>query len=996
MLKRILTILLVLVVVVGATATIGFAENTVVYDGTESTVTITEDTTLDLDGKTLETLIVEPGATVTLVGGGRVNAINGITDGAGTVVLANEKKVSVDINGTAYQVSVSYLNLNGAELALGNAGVVLSMNDVDKNGAGMYYTCAFGGNATVKSMIKTYGVALYVGSAKNLFADKTYTQHENLSGWNTNKVFSDNSVLLKGILKTGNAYSVNKSNAGKQIYNVPYVELNSGIRITGATAEYSLKNAVEKVTDDANPGSATWDKLSYTQKTNVVNLYNTFERFMSAWDMPRLEPLVDESKSTAYPLYTASDVQMMASNPDESYFLNNYINMGGVTLNTIENFTGSIDGDGHSINNFKLNGIGFVDTLAAGQTIKDLYLSNVTVTVPADSTAQNVGIIAGTNNGSIVGCAASGTITDTRENVYMGALVGKNAGSVSTYGIFEDTHVVNTLKTDGSGIGDGNTTYETTGLAAIVGLYNDAEGVTKGLIGTGTAVENAANVYWRDASNSTDRQEQVLQDRRQAAVDYVYQSGTIKWTVPSTITYYNDQANYSALEKPSGFWGGVFSGSFHIHTQQFKKGTTYIGIPYTHGSSSLEQFQYYTQGGVLNQDIANLKGGNNGYSHTKETGVADWTSSASKDHAQYDPSRLGWAKYIGSDCSSALTMAWHKVSPISTSDKTDGGVCLYYTTNIVPSEYNQYYYGVRQVGDYVVNDETMSDGKKLTGTKTVDEKKVEYELTYTVGGVTKYQYSVTTDKIVEKIGVNAVYEAYAQTQMGDILNSSGTAGHSRMAAIDPIVIRNGNGDIDPAQSYFITHEQGDGLYDRAETNSSWRINYKYTFEQLAYQNTENLTGSSGYYLPVSMDAFHGDAKHQTSTGFAGGGREATYTNTNDKVVTDPSYIALNSYYRIQSATMVIKDLAGNELYRKTAYQGTSGQQSRRRAIPGSIPMFLNEFFSDYGEKLTEGQTYTYTITGKTFAHEEEVPVRTYTDVKFVYTPSDYTGPKKTN
>ena len=947
--KRLLTLLVVIVVLVGTLAISGYAAGTETLTTNVDSKTITENTELNLAGYSIGTLTVKPGVTVTVSNVGNIGEVKG----GGIVELADGE-----------------MNLAGNKLTLKTAGISLRADNVAKNGASVYYTSTFGGNQAVKDQIAAYGTAMYVGSSKNLFADNTYTRNEDLSGWNTaDATFNDNGVLLKGILKTGNAYSINKSNATKQIYNVPYVELADGTRITGATVNRSLQQVVETATDDKNPGTDTWDKLSYTQKTNVVNMYNTFERFMSTWDMPRLEPYVENE---TYPLYTMSDIQLMADKPGNDYTLGANIDLNGKTINGITDFTGSITGNGYAISNGTINGIGFVDTVAAGESITNLHLRDVNVVVPADSKATAVGTIAGTNNGTITGSSATGSVKDTRANVAMGALVGNNAGTLTPSTAVTDTIVVNTLKTDGSGIGNKNTTYTTSNLAASVGLYNTAAGVTKGLIGTGTAVSNAANVYWRDRSDSSEGQVATLQDRRQIVVDDVYAQGTMQWTVPSTMAYYNDQKNQYSFNKGDREWvqtgrwpwQGSYVGLYHIHNQQFNPGTVYNGIPYTHIASSLEQAQFYMTQNVngvyvFDSTIASKVGGSD-----NKAGNATWSNGG-----------LGWAQYLGSDCSSALALAWHKVSPIRDLNRTESnkGVSPYYTTDIVPSEFNQWSYGIVKVGNYTINDKALATKYELTGT----------DFTTSNGKQTKTNYGIKTDAIIMDIienqgGVQTVYEAYADSKMGDIMVASGVAGHTRLVALDPIVIRNANGVIDAAKSYFVTHEQGDGLYERADTYSSWRINYKYTFEQLAYQNTEGLTGSTGYYLPVTMKAFH-DVSMPTSKGITlSGGRAIGDTN-------DPSYVVINGSYRIQSATMVIKDAAGNVLYNKTAYQGTSSNQNRRRAVPGSVPMYMSEFFGDYGTNLTAGKTYYLTLSGTTFA--STAPNNVYTNQAFVYTPA---------
>ena len=953
--RRILTLLAVLAILVGALAVVGQAATAETLTGNVDSKTITEDTELVLAGYSIGTLTVEEGVTVTISGAGDTGSIGTVT-GGGIVELAD-----------------GYMLLGGNKLTLKTAGISLRADNIAKNGASVYYTSTFGGNEAVKSSIKAYGIAMYVGSAKNLFADNTYTRIEDLSDWDTSKAtFNDNGVLLKGILKTGNAYSVNKSNAAKQVYNVPYVELDDGTRITGATVNRSLQNVVEQVTASSDPGNDFWDEMSLAKKNNVINLYNTFSKFMSTWDMPRLEPLVDNTASTAYPLYTASDVALMASKPNESYALMANIDMGGTAIDGITGFTGSITGNNKTISNVTVNGIGFVDTVAAGQSITNLHLRDVNVVVSVKATALNVGMIAAENNGTITGVTATGTLKDIRTGaegaeIYAGAIVGKNSGTVTVGNtVTVSTAMEKSLDESGTVVESERQTisesglvavdeaeHTTTGLSADVGLFmsETSDYVNRGLIGTGNAVSSANNVYWRDRSYSTERQAAELRRRRLVVEDDVFEQATIKWTPATTIKYWNDQTNNPNMEKPSGWLDQFVSGKWHIHNQTFNPGTTYYGVPYTHCASPLEQAKYYMTEGAngvytLKSEVTQIKGGKD-----DKAGESTWTGDGGAN-------KIGWGKYFGSDCSGGLTGAWHKVSPILTSDKTNSGVCLLYTTNMVPSQYNQWYYGFKQVGDYEVDDETWSGG-------TAGEP-------VTAGKVTMTDYVMDCDDIMAKIGAEGFYEAYAQSQMGDIVvaySRTGLVGHARMVADDPVVIRNGSDVIDATKSYFLFHEQGAGLYVTPGV-SSWRANWKCSFAEAAMQLDGQEMGGNGigYYLPITMNAFH-DTKVAASGGIATGGNVLNGNN--------PIKYALNSSYRIMSATMIIKDANGNEIYNETRFQGTSSSQNRRRAIPGSIPLFASDIFSDCCDDLVEGQTYYVTFSGTTYTGVTNVKMDNY-------------------
>lgn len=971
--RRILTLLAVLAVLVGALAVVGQAATAETLNGNVDSKTITEDTELVMAGYSIGTLTVEKGVTVTLKGMG--NGTIGSIEGEGTVVITDTKTTQVKIDNKTYSVEVNYLNFaDGGQLILGTAGINLSTDpeDVSLYGASVYYTSVFGGNAKVQAKVAAYGVALGAGRAPN-FADKTYTRTD--SSWTVSDVeaFAGNGVRLTNIMNTNKAYSLNKMGATKKIYNVAYVELATGTRITSDSKNICLKDTVEAITaDEVNPntGNVVWDDYSYLSKSWIVQFCETFENVVSAWDLGRLDAYLNDG---TYELHTASDIRMMADNPNASYALMADIDMSRMeAINGLVGFTGSIDGNGHTITGLSVNGIALVDTVAAGQSVTDLHLRDVNVVVPAKSAALNVGMIAGTNNGSVTGVTVEGTLKDTRagaegKEIYAGAIVGKNSGTVSvgnTISVSNARDAEGNLKqsiTNESGLVNVTENDLTvTGLSADVGLFMDetSDYVNRGLIGTGTAVSNAANVYWRDRSYSTERQAAELQRRRQIVVDDVFEQGTIKWTPATTIKYWNDQTNNPNMEKPSGWLDQIVSGKWHIHNQTFNPGTTYYGVPYTHCASPLEQAKYYMTEGTngvytLKSEVTQIKGGKD-----DKAGESTWTGNGGAN-------KIGWGKYFGSDCSGGLTGAWHKVSPIITSNKDNNGVCLFYTTNMVPSQYNQWYYGFKQVGDYEVDDATWSGG-------TAGEP-------VTAGKVTMTDYVMDTDDIMAKIGAEGFYDAYAQSQMGDIVvaySRTGLVGHARMIADDPVVIRNGNNAIDSAKSYFLFHEQGAGLYTSPGV-SSWRVNWKCSFAEAAMQqNGQEMGGNGvGYYLPITMPAFH-NTKVAATGGIATGGNVITGN--------DPIKYALNSSYRIMSATMIIKDEQGNTVYEATRFQGTSSSQNRRRAVPGSIPLFASDIFSDCCDDLVEGQTYYVTFSGTTYTGVTNVKMDNY---KIVYDPA---------
>ena len=100
-----------------------------------------------------------------------------------------------------------------------------------------------------------------------------------------------------------------------------------------------------------------------------------------------------------------------------------------------------------------------------------------------------------------------------------------------------------------------------------------------------------------------------------------------------------------------------------------------------------------------------------------------------------------------------------------------------------------------------------------------------------------------TEPYVYVTGEQQMYECYALMRKGDAYFSiSKDGGHTRMAAADPVVVRDEKGLIDPTYSYVLSHEQGAPAIEDPYF-CTWRLDYKYTFGQL-YR---------GYKVPVTIE-----------------------------------------------------------------------------------------------------------------------------------------------
>ena len=972
--RRFLTVLLVLLVVIGAVFVVNAADAQgkaeISLSAHQTTpLSITQDTILDLNGYNVT-------ANITVEDGAKLY-IKDSADGYGKITGVISGNWMSENNYVPLKIDGAY-SFHVGDFALENAAN-LRTKDIYVNGASVYFKGNIGATGDILAEnVVAYGVAMRLEEglyfAEGKVGGKTYTRYDGWINSDDNDVNKLNSVELTDIMRRSNTVATNKRNAELTVYCAPYVEMADGERLLGTEIHCSLKQLIEKINDDWDD---TWVK--YDHKAAAVIINKSFPGVLPQWNtINRINSLIDpEANTQANPfLIQDEDDLTLASESSVKHFrLNADIDMSAVKdWKPFAKFNGTFDGNSHAISNLTINGTGFFDTVAAGATVSGLHLRDVNVVVPSDSKATAVGMIAGTNKGSVTGVTVTGTLKDTREGseaaqIYGGAIVGNNAGTV-TAGTTNTITVSNAKDASGelkksitstAGLVDVNENDLTVaGLSADVGLFldEDSKYVHRGLIGTGPAATNAAAVIWRDRSYSTERQAAELQRRRQLVEADVFEQGTMKWTPATTIKYWNDQTNNPNMEKPSGWWDIATGGKWHIHNQTFNPGTTYYGIPYTHCASPVEQAKYYMTEGAngvytLKSEVTQVKGGKD-----DKAGESTWTGNGGTD-------KIGWGKYFGSDCTGALTTAWHKVSPILTSSKTNNGVCLFYTNNMIPSQFNQWYYGFKQVGDYEVDDEAWSTG---TAGNPV-----------TVNKVTMTDYGMDTTDMFNNMGTEEFYEAYAQSQIGDMViatDRNSGVGHGRLIAADPMVIRNGNNVIDGNKSYFLFHEQGAGLYTSPGI-SSWRVNWKCSFAEAAMQLSGQEMGGNGngYYLPITMKAFH-----DTKVAATGGLSSSSSVITGD----DPIKYALNSSYRIMSATMLIKDEQGGTVYEATRFQGTSSSQARRRAIPGSIPLFASDVFSDCCANLEEGQTYYVTFSGTTYGGVTDTMMNNY---KIVYTPT---------
>lgn len=264
-------------------------------------------------------------------------------------------------------------------------------------------------------------------------------------------------------------------------------------------------------------------------------------------------------------------------------------------------------------------------------------------------------------------------------------------------------------------------------------------------------------------------------------------------------------------------------GSGAVHYQLFEEGKTYQGLPYCHSGGGMARFL---------APMAKKEG----QVYTTRPGLESgryYIGDYAREHGFPDKETFGFIQYMGNDCSSAVSWSWRQVSSV---DISEGGCYGRYSGDMIPTEENKIKYGILPVGDF-------------------------------------FACAEDTRLVLEQVGETAVYEALAKAIRGDGLCGYDTSGHVLLISYDPMVIRNGAGDIEPKHSFLVTIEQGGGFYDsKGDDNlfkpdlpepiqSSWRVDYRYNFFDMArkgyYDNIPDrrkFSGCDHIYLPITMEA----------------------------------------------------------------------------------------------------------------------------------------------
>lgn len=605
-----------------------------------------------------------------------------------------------------------------------------------------------------------------------------------------------------------------------------------------------------------------------------------------------------------YALFTPKDLQYLAAHPEGSYCLMADLDLSGLPWIPVA-FTGTLEGNGKTLSHLTVSQsqdglLGLFSQIAAGAQVRDLHLREVSMT--ADPETRLLGTLAGSLAGTATGCTVTGIVRDRRPTgcptgVLVGMLQGPQACLTGGTAL--------TLELEARNRPEG-----ISGLCADVLADLADPRVRVGLAGAREG--GSVTGLWRDRTNDSALLPPEEQARRERAAETAHQFCSVRWTPREDMTF-----------TPVG-------GPDSVHYQEFHKGQTYVGTPYSGHNCSLSRFLY-----CMEPPTEGV--------HTLKEGMF-----SGADLHSANPSGKGFhgfALYMGSDCSSVVAQAWYTVSPsrVKNADgSSHGGVYPVATRYMIPTPENQEKYGILPVGDYDTDVPCLGADDLLN------------------------YYS--TEDIFQKNGAARIGEAYALAHKGDALLgfdfTSVTArfGHARMLARDPVILRDGLGNIDLKNSCCITHEQGDGLYGRLHGTqydslyTSCRPYYCYCLDALLHYESYQAAGLTAYrqivgsphrYVPITMAAY----KRKTLPALE---------VLEEQPVTAPNKGSFRCNYYMVSAGLTILNCRDQVVHQQTRCNCVSPLFSVYRS-DGSL-VSLDALFADFSASALEPGTYRFRIT----------------------------------
>ena len=604
-----------------------------------------------------------------------------------------------------------------------------------------------------------------------------------------------------------------------------------------------------------------------------------------------------------FQIWSAEGVQNMAKYPDADFELLCNIDALDVVitpLGTVDKpFTGTFTGNNCTISNFTIQGgedgaFGFFGVNKG--TVENLYLENVLFA--PDAKAVNIGSFAGVNEGTIKRSKLFGAaleLAQVGENANCGAVVGTNSGELN---ILEVDVALNCTASAAKNVG---------GIAGVVeGGKMEYVSTLGALTLSGTTANHglyagtAKNVSFNTcvfvgAENSADGKLFTNFSGVEDGVEYpncMLRDNDIE-PMPENVAYVRDLAVQQMLDMATVEW----------HVSQELVHSCKCGTTGTCEGTWLPGWTYF---GIP------YKHGNGSLTSMRYLVGEDGNL---KDFVYDMAIRNGYDSYMGAMCSSASQMGWWRVS-----NSVNHMQCVYMLPGFEE-------YGCIPVGTGWYENAVLNDRYDTAG----------------------YVNSCTAQ---------VFYEALALAHRGDcVVNGLEVGDHVRMVTMEPVIVRYVDGTINGDESYICTTELSGTLVDEdLRTMTNWKVNKKYTFEQL------RGTG----YVPVTIE--------ELQTGEMEPGECTILDSADGKQGMTVGMVKGN--YFLDSVTLVITDSEGNEVLNKVMFPkaGKYNRGNVRFTGISYIDYFdlaqVNTYLQDI--MFVPGETYSYTISAHLACDEDFV------------------------
>lgn len=177
--------------------------------------------------------------------------------------------------------------------------------------AGLYYSCSFGGDEVVKSLVSAFGMLVSIEGDPIALAPDGVIGRTAMSAAQFGADTQTTSTLVSGIMKAGNDSQTNHTNAQTAIYGRTYVELNDGTVLYGDCIQKSLYDQVCGTAEMVGI-NRMWDGLTVPQKRAIMDMYSAYENTMSGWEIPSISAAVAVRDDAAEDILLARRATVMA------------------------------------------------------------------------------------------------------------------------------------------------------------------------------------------------------------------------------------------------------------------------------------------------------------------------------------------------------------------------------------------------------------------------------------------------------------------------------------------------------------------------------------------------------------------------------------------------------------------------------------------------------------------------------------------------------------